>query len=155
MFCKSSILYSLSASLTAKLLFQTYLKLICNQVCESLPIVENAQMIVVSLQQNTPDNYLSGTEVMYTCDEGYEIVQPSTTCGLDGKWSDVVFCYPSLYLCILFTSILQLKAVDKTDLIKHAVLILYIVVSLRIKKTYFIRLNSKNYFFYERFTQIK
>ena len=99
MLCKLSIFHNLTALLiTVNLFFQTYLKLSCIQVCESLPIVENADMRVVSLQQNTPGNYLSGTEIMYICDEGYEIIQPSITCGSDGKWSDAVFCYPGLCL---------------------------------------------------------
>ena len=65
-------------------------------------------MRVASLQQSSSGVYLSGTEVSYKCEDGYEINQPTITCGLDGKWSDVVVCYPSLCF-VLYTYKLELK----------------------------------------------
>ena len=63
-----------------------------------------------NLQQSSLGAYLSGTEVAYTCEGGYEIKQPATTCGLDGKWSDVVFCYPGSYFkTVVYTYIIELK----------------------------------------------
>ena len=65
-------------------------------------------MRVVSLQQSSSGVYLSGTEVSYKCEDGYEINQPTITCGLDGKWSDVVVCYPSSCF-VRYTYKLELK----------------------------------------------
>ena len=75
----------------------------CNfyfSVCEALPIVKNSEN-AYSISNKREGEFVNGTTVTYSCKDNYKQNAHDIICGVDGKWTGKVECYPGRQI-ILF-----------------------------------------------------
>ena len=67
-----------------------------------MPDVPNAESTNFTNIETIEGDYVNGTTVEIVCSENYTQVETQTVCGVDGKWTPQIECYPGLKQCFIF-----------------------------------------------------
>ena len=62
--------------------------------CNDISAVDNTQSYSITNPVRSGENYFSGTELDYKCDENFAPKVAKSTCGENGEWNPAFKCYP-------------------------------------------------------------
>ena len=63
-------------------------------VCDDAPVVLNAQSPDFIKSEKIEGDYVNGTAVEIICNDNYAQIETEAVCGVDGKWTPQIKCYP-------------------------------------------------------------